>query len=45
MDVETFTCLGCGRWQASRALADGNVRTAGDRALGEHIVAQMNFMI
>jgi uncharacterized protein (TIGR03083 family) len=45
MDVETFACLGCGRWEASRALAPGKVRMEGDRALGERIVAQMNFMI
>jgi putative sterol carrier protein len=45
MDVETFTCLGCGRWEPVQALADGKVRIAGDRALGERIVAQMNFMI
>jgi putative sterol carrier protein len=45
MDVETFTCLGCGRWEPVQALADGKVRIAGDRALGERIVTQMNFMI
>lgn len=45
MDVATFACLGCGRWEAGRVLADGKVRMAGDRALGERIVAQMNFMI
>lgn len=45
MDVETFTCLGCGRWEPVQALADGKVRITGDRPLGEHIVAQMNFMI
>lgn len=45
MDVETFTCLGCGRWEPVQALADGKVHIAGDRALGERIVTQMNFMI
>jgi uncharacterized protein (TIGR03083 family) len=45
MDVETFTCLGCGRWEPVQALADGKVRITGDRTLGERIVAQMNFMI
>lgn len=44
MDVETFTCLGNGRWQGSQALASGKVRIDGDRALGETIVARMNFM-
>jgi uncharacterized protein (TIGR03083 family) len=45
MDVETFTCLGCGRWEPVPALVDGKVHIAGDRALGERIVSQMNFMI
>jgi len=44
MDVETFMCLGCGRWVPERVLASGTVRIAGDRALAERIVAQMNFM-
>jgi uncharacterized protein (TIGR03083 family) len=44
MDVETFVCLGCGRWAPEQALASGTVRIAGDRALAERIIAQMNFM-
>jgi len=44
MDVETFVCLGCGRWAPEPTLASGKVQIAGDRALAERIVAQMNFM-
>ena len=44
MDVETFVCLGCGRWAPEQVLASGTVRIAGDKALAERIVAQMNFM-
>jgi uncharacterized protein (TIGR03083 family) len=45
MDVETLNCLGCGRWQPDSTLASGKVRIDGNRALGETIVRQMNFMI
>ena len=45
MDVETFTCLGNGRWEGSQALARGRVDIDGDRELGERIVAGMNFMV
>ena len=45
MDVETFTCLGCGRWELAQALEPGRVTVQGDRVLGETIVSQMNFMI
>jgi uncharacterized protein (TIGR03083 family) len=44
MDVETFACLGCGRWEPRHVLASGKVRIEGDRALAETIVTQMNFM-
>jgi len=44
MDVETFVCLGCGRWAPEPTLASGKVQIAGDRALAERILAQMNFM-
>lgn len=44
MDMETFVCLGCGRWAPGPMLASGAVQIAGDRALAERIVAQMNFM-
>jgi hypothetical protein len=45
MDVETFTCLGCGRWDPAETLQAGKVQIAGDRALGETIIQQLNFMI
>lgn len=45
MDVETFACLGCGRWGHAEVLASGRVRITGDRAFGEIIIRQMNFMI
>lgn len=45
MDVETFNCLGCGRWDSEEVLRSGKVQIDGDRALGETIVRQMNFMI
>ena len=45
MDVETFTCLGNGRWEGSDTLAWDKVSIQGDRKLGEKIVAQMNFMV
>jgi uncharacterized protein (TIGR03083 family) len=45
MDVETLNCLGCGRWEPSRVLADNKVQISGNRTLGETIIQQMNFMI
>ncbi len=45
MDVETFACLGCGRWDPRQTLEAGKVRIVGDTKLGETIVEQMNFMI
>lgn len=45
MNVETFTCLGNGRWEGSWALASDKVRIDGDRTLGKTIVARMNFMV
>lgn len=45
MDAETFTCLGCGRWDPAQATDSGKVRIQGDRRLGETIVGQMNIMI
>ena len=44
-DVETFACLGCGRWDPSEALRSGRVTVTGDTALGETIVTNMNIMI
>jgi uncharacterized protein (TIGR03083 family) len=45
MDVETFTRLGCGRWEPNRTLEAGKVQIDGDQKLGKAIVEQMNFMI
>ncbi len=45
MDVETFTCLGNGRWDPDATLAEGRVRIDGDGALGEAVVRAMAFMI
>ena len=45
MDVETFTCLGCGRWSTDAALKAGKIQITGDTALGQTILAQMNIMI
>ncbi|CAI8005466.1 hypothetical protein GBAR_LOCUS4255 [Geodia barretti] len=45
MGLEPFNALGTGRWSAEHALGNGSVAIDGDRALGERIVAEMNFMI
>lgn len=45
MDAETLNCLGCGRWTPEAALRAGKVQIAGDVALGQTILAQMNVMI
>ena len=45
MDLTAFNALGTGRWTAEQALTNGAVAIAGDRALGERIVGEMNFMI
>ena len=45
MDVETFSCLGCGRWEPDHALRSGKIELHGDNALGRTIAAQMNIMI
>ena len=45
MGLEPFNALGTGRWTAEQALANGSVTIDGDKALGERIVAEMNFMI
>jgi hypothetical protein len=45
MDVETFICLGCGRWIPEAAVKAGKVQMTGDTALGQTILAQMNIMI
>ena len=45
MDLETFACLACGRWEPRGVLDTGRIHIQGDRALGESIVEQLNFMI
>ena len=45
MDVETFLCLCCGRWDPAPTLNTGKIAISGDRELGESIVKEMNFMI
>jgi len=45
LDVETFTCLGCGRWNLAAALQPRTVQVTSDTVLGQVIVAQMNMMI
>ncbi|MCL0101687.1 SCP2 sterol-binding domain-containing protein [Dehalococcoidia bacterium] len=44
MDFETFSCLGCGRWDPTETLLSGKVKVVGDTELGETIIKQMNFM-
>jgi len=44
-DVETFMCLGCGRWDPAESISSGKIAVVGDTALGEKIVHQMNIMI
>ena len=45
MHVETFACLGCGRWSPDAVIKAGKVQITGDTALGQTILAQMNIMI
>ena len=45
MDVETFLCLCCGRWDPAETIAAGRVEMLGDRNLGETIAREMNIMI
>ena len=44
MDLQTFTCLSCGRWPAEDTLRAGLVQLDGDRELGARVVEAMNFM-
>ena len=45
LDVETFTCLGCGRWNPAATLQPRKVQVTSDTVLGQVIVAQMHIMI
>ncbi len=44
MSTETFVRLGLGRGDPGSILASGDVRLSGDRAVGERVVAAMNFL-
>jgi len=41
MDFQTFTCLGCGRWDTAGVVTSGKVVIAGNQDLGENIIHQM----
>ena len=45
MDLETFACLTCGRWEPGEVLDSGRVQIGGDQSLGKAIVEQLNIMI
>jgi len=45
MDPETFDCLACRRREPQAVLDTGRIYIIGNRALGESIVEQLNFMI
>lgn len=45
MDLETFICLTCGRWDAGRAAEVGTLRIEGDRTLGAAVAANLNGML
>lgn len=44
MDFETFSALGCGRWDPDAALADGKVTIDGDEWLGRRVLEEINFL-
>ncbi len=43
-DGETYARLACGRLDPAVALAAGQVRVAGDAALGRRVVEELNFL-
>jgi len=45
MDLETFVCLTCGRWDAGRAAQEGRLRIEGDQNLGAAVAANLNGML
>jgi hypothetical protein len=44
MDLQTFVCLSCGRWEAERTMRVGQVEIEGDRELGARVVRSMNVL-
>jgi uncharacterized protein (TIGR03083 family) len=44
MDLETFICLACGRWDAERAARERTLKIDGDQDLGAAVAANMNMM-
>lgn len=44
MDLQTFVCLACGRWEPERTIRVGLVEIEGDRELGSRVVANMNVL-
>jgi uncharacterized protein (TIGR03083 family) len=45
LDTSSYVALGCGRWDADRARADGEVEVEGDQALGSQVLDNMAFTI
>jgi uncharacterized protein (TIGR03083 family) len=45
MDLETFVCLTCGRWDAAQATQEGSLRIEGDTNLGATVAANLNGML
>lgn len=45
LDTATYVALGCGRWDADRAIAEGDVDVVGDQALGRQVLENMAFTI
>jgi uncharacterized protein (TIGR03083 family) len=45
MDLETYMCLACGRWNPSATIGAGSVTIEGDRELGERVLLNFNAMV
>jgi uncharacterized protein (TIGR03083 family) len=45
LDTATYVALGCGRWDADRALEEGDVRVVGDEVLGRAVLENLSFTI
>jgi uncharacterized protein (TIGR03083 family) len=44
MDLQTFVCLSCGRWDPGRTQRAGLVEVEGDRELGTRVIDAMNVL-